>query len=526
MLKATPRYIPADYVSQSPELQPFYRYGIQSTDWERVIEDCLSKAYPRESVQQALTEQYGGLGKIPAPVAAHIQALVQPNTVCITTGQQAGLAGGPLFVLYKALSVLLLAEELQHRFPQYHFVPLFWVASEDHDAAEVNHFYASYQQPYQYIGNIAGPVGRHIIDGSIEQLWFADEVMRSFWQPGVRWSSAFIATMRHLFDDWGLVVLEPDSRQLKTHMVPYWEQEIGGLPSYPRLMETSDALASAGYSQQLHPRSINLFYLTDALRTRIEADDSGRFTTVEGGYSWSKSELQSEMRQFPERFSPNAALRPIYQQAILPNIAYIGGWGEISYWMQLMGAFDQWEVFYPVVLPRHRGLLLSVADYQQWHELGWTISDIQLTEKALKRLVWQKHGKTAAISDSMGDVRQTLASLSSVLGGVHDSLSQHVNTWPVSRDLFWRRLEDRLAKVWLSRNPDLIMPSLRLKRRIQPDGMIQERLLSIGALPLSVYQTALSGWFAQLKRESQHSVEEFPFMNWTNGKLHSLQYSD
>jgi bacillithiol biosynthesis cysteine-adding enzyme BshC len=383
-----------DYLDEKPELDTFYgRYSnLENLKYQI---DVKQASYPPDSravLTSVLKEQYSGLtpsGK----TAGNIDLLNDPNTFTVTTGHQLNLFTGPLYFLYKIISTINLTEQLKETYGNYNFVPVYWMATEDHDFEEIN-FFNFKGKKLQWSMESKGAVG----DLSTEGL---DEVFRIFSSELGKGENAnylrrlfersyldhenladatrFLAN--ELFSDHGLVIIDADESRLKHLFVPYLERELLEKISYNEVMRSNSGLEKL-YSIQVNPREINLFYLKKGLRERIIEKD-GNFMVYGSDISWTRNELLDHLKEHPESFSPNVIMRPLYQEVILPNLCYIGGGGELTYWMQLKGLFDAVDVPVPVLLLRNSVLIRTDKQLKKQQKLGLSLGDIFMKQQEL-----------------------------------------------------------------------------------------------------------------------------------------------
>lgn len=306
--------------------------------------------YKRDNLVAVLKKQYSVAELEPGDGVAHnIEALSDSNTYTVTTGQQIHIGLGPLYVLYKIMDVLAIVTELKKESPEHQFVPVFWMASEDHDLEEISEI-KLYGKSIKWETNQKGPVGRMNTDGlkqvfeQIEKDFNLSEEQLSFvalckqeYVNSANLSIAFRRILHTYFKDKGLVLLDADDEDLKKSFLPVFRDEIA-CKNAEALNQTTEKLINAGYNQQLVIRDCNLFDMSSGDRVKI-------------------TNLISEpMNAY--NLSPNAALRPLYQEWILPNLVYVGGPSEIKYWMQLKGMFDNYEVPVPILHLRKSNVLI------------------------------------------------------------------------------------------------------------------------------------------------------------------------
>ncbi len=328
----------ARYVAGDPSLAPLRPWPWPDPPWEAVIQARASFPTDREALVRALYQQNTSLLAEDPALQAAIQRLRAPTTFTVTTGQQLGWLTGPLYTLIKALHAVQLAQALEKHFAgRYAFVPVFWLASEDHDAEEVRTISLSWQRQLSYGGTFTGPVGRHRILPAFPPE-AADLPLQRFWAPGQTWEMAFRSAMQSLFQGTGLVWLSGDDPLLKNLAAPLWQKEIEQAPTQAAHALAQAYLHTLGERARLHAQPCNLFWLSDTER---------RYPTPE-----ERTQLLRAAHLTPERLSPNVLLRPLYQELVLPNVAYVAGPTELAYWLELTPVFEAFAVPMPVLYPR------------------------------------------------------------------------------------------------------------------------------------------------------------------------------
>ncbi len=381
-----------DYLNAKKELTPFVDDFPQKVNWQ---EKAQLRGFPREHRQvlhNTLIEQYSAHDRLSSYRKKNIDLLLEEDVFTVCTGHQLNLFTGPAFFFYKVISTIKLAQHLEAEHGV-KVLPVFWMASEDHDWDEVNHTHL-FRQKIQWEKEAHGAVGMLDLEGIdllFEELcevlkWGEGHLMReqySSWKSGSSSLANFHFKMvDDLFASDELIVLEPNHQSLKQLFVPAMLKEIKEQAAFDLVQKSSRALIDLGYSAQVHPRKINLFYLTASSRKRIEMDEQGGFFETDGEKRWSAQEIEEELQNHPERFSPNVVLRPLYQELILPNLAYIGGPGELSYWMQLKGVFEHHELPFPQLILRNMVLIMNVAAKSKLAKLDIELSDLFENQEA------------------------------------------------------------------------------------------------------------------------------------------------
>jgi bacillithiol biosynthesis cysteine-adding enzyme BshC len=483
-----------DYLAQSPDLKEFYG-NFPSVDNFKNQFQAKEKTYQnsqRETLVSVLKRQYQSI-ETSEETAANIDLLASDKTFTVTTGHQLNLFGGPLYFVYKIVSTINLARALNEKYPNYHVVPIFWMATEDHDFEEINYF--NFQnQKISWNRTSGGAVGRLSTDG----LQAVSEVFEAVLGKGK--NAQFLAALfqktylkhdnladatryfvNELFKETELVIVDADDAGLKQGFVPVIEKELIGNTAFEKVSETNAKLESLGYHIQVNPRKINLFYLQENHRGRIEKDASKGHFYVDGtDLKFDEPQILAELRAHPERFSPNALMRPVYQEVLLPNLSYIGGGGEIAYWLQLKSTFEQFGVTFPVVMLRNSVLLLSSKQAKKLQNLEISYEDIFLSSHELI------NKKIKAISDIPIDFSAQKHHLKSQFESLHKLASQTdasflgaVKAQEVKQTKGLENLENRLLKAQKRKMENEVNRLEKLKEELFPKGGLQERTANL-----------------------------------------------
>ena len=391
----TPLFV--DYINDFDKLKDYYAGDFRDREsWKKLIDKVLSKQKDRSTLVRVLTEQ-NKLHHCGIRTLANIDLLGNENTVAVVTGQQVGICSGPLYTVYKTLTAIRLAEQLSSQYPDYNFVPVFWVENEDHDFDEINKLNVLSQagelQTVEYLFSgkplerNPGPVGSIVLDGFIDgffdrlqaQLQESEykaplfAALRGYYRTGASLGSAFVGLMNQMFEDSGLVFLNPSNAELKKILKPVFQKEIAGMSKTSQLVIDTSAGLEEHYHAQIKAKSINLFMLHKGGRYLIEPREND-YSLKGTRQFFSKEELNALVENSPELISPNVVLRPICQDAILPTIAYVGGPSEVAYFAQLKPVYESFGVQMPVVYPRASATILEekVKNIIEKFQVGFT----------------------------------------------------------------------------------------------------------------------------------------------------------
>jgi bacillithiol biosynthesis cysteine-adding enzyme BshC len=368
-----------DYLNQESSLQSFYNRFPTIENFENQIKEKQQNfnSNHREILVSVLKKQYENLS-ISELTRNNIALLSKENTFTITTGHQLNLFTGPLYFLYKIISTIKLTAELKKKYPNYNFVPIYWMATEDHDFEEINYFNFKGKK-FKWDKESTGPVGRLSTEGLQEILSIfeielgsglnAVELRKLFESAYANTDTLANATRKlanDLFGGRGLVIIDADDSELKSQFIPHIREELLKNTSYKCVSKTVEKLNK--YPIQVNPREINLFYIEDNLRERIVFEE-GIFKINNTKTTFSQNGLLELLDSNPEKFSPNVILRPLYQEVILPNLCYIGGGGEIAYWLELKSTFEAFKCTFPILLLRNSALLVSKKQKEKMEKL-------------------------------------------------------------------------------------------------------------------------------------------------------------
>lgn len=331
----------------------------------------------RTILVEELREQLNGIAS--ESQLTNLELLASDNTFTVTTGHQLTLFAGPLYFVYKVLHIVKLAELFNQTYGDFRVVPVFWMASEDHDIDEVRAAHL-FNKTLRWETNQTGAVGQMATD-DFQEVY--SELVTLFegketeiaellrMKPEGTYQDYFQKLVTRLFADLGVLVIQPNTHRLKQCFIPVIRQELESQQAIVAVEGANRKIEEAGYKPQAVAREINLFYLQNQSRNRIEKVDAG---FAVDGTIYSREELLRLVDEFPERFSPNVILRPLFQETILPNLAYIGGGGEMAYWIQLKPVFEAYGVQFPLIQQRISVQLIDGATKKKMDKTGWEAS--------------------------------------------------------------------------------------------------------------------------------------------------------
>jgi bacillithiol biosynthesis cysteine-adding enzyme BshC len=475
-----------DYLNQKSSLEALYNHFPTIENFEKQLLEKQQNynSNIREVLVKVLNEQYESLS-ISELTEKNIALLSEKNTFTITTGHQLNLFTGPLYFLYKIISTINLTKELKSKYPTYNFVPIYWMATEDHDFEEINYFNFKGKK-FQWNRESSGPVGRLSTEGLDEFLSVfekelgsgtnADAIKKLFKDAYANNESLANATRylaNELFGEYGLVILDADNSELKREFVPYIKEELVHQTAHKTVLETLQKLKE--YPIQVNPREINLFYIEDNLRERILFED-GKYQINTTKITFSENGILELVEKHPERFSPNVILRPLYQEVILPNLCYIGGGGEIAYWLELKATFQAYNCTFPILLLRNSALLVKQKQAEKATKLGLTRSDLfAKQEDLINRKVLELSEIPIDFSVQKDFLRQQFLDLYAIANQTDKSFLGAVIAQEAKQIKGLENLEKRLLKAQKKKYVAELQRVVDLQNELFPNQSLQER---------------------------------------------------
>lgn len=476
-----------DYLDRAPALSPFFEHAVTPEGLKASLEARKKAPVDRKTLVTALQDQYQAVVSSPK-VASNIQRLQEENTFTIVTAHQPAIFTGPLYFIYKIVHIIKLADRLNQEWKSInaHFVPVFYMGSEDADLEELGNIYLNGEK-LVWETKQTGAVGRmntkgleqllHRIEGELSIQQHGGELMEKVRESYLKSPDIQTATFRllhWLFADYGLVVLIPDRASFKRLMIPVFEDDLFQQTPCGIVDGTIERL-SREYKVQANPRPINLFYLKDDLRGRIERVGDV-YKVHESKLSFTGEEIRKELYDHPERFSPNVILRGLFQETILPNIAFIGGGGETAYWMELKDLFQHYKRPFPLLILRNSFLLIDALWTQRTVNSGMKITDLFQPEEALmNELVRRESHQQLSMEKEIVEAERYYGSLKERARPVDPTLVQHVEALQAKALHPLKELEKKLLKAEKRKFADRQRQIRGLRSALFPHDGLQER---------------------------------------------------
>ncbi len=465
-----------DYINRSTQLEPFYNTFPTIENFEKIIGQRNFDTQKREVLFNVLYDQYRDV-EIVDQVHKNLGLLKDNKTFTITTGHQLNICTGPLYFIYKIATVINACKSLAEKYPDHNFVPVYWMASEDHDFEEIDHF-RLFGKKYQWETDQFGAVGRFDSSSMGALLSSLPEKSLLFEKAYLQHNNLADATryvVNELFGEDGIVVIDADNSILKSQFKSVIKDDVINQHAEKLVTESSEKLSSIGYKTQVFPRPINFFYLEQNSRERI-IPENGKFRINNTDKVFDETEIIHEIENRPECFSPNVILRPLYQEVILPNIAYIGGPSEVAYWFQLKSIFEKYKVDYPVLMPRNFALVINTATSKKMKKLGISSGELFKDSIQLKK---DYVANQATLNPSFEREKEVMTELFSSIKNqaiaIDKSLEGFIGAEENRTFKTLENIEKRIRKAEESKHEQGIKTLMTIKEKLFPGEGLQER---------------------------------------------------
>lgn len=475
------------YLDEEEAMRPFYQHSVTLQGLGEAIAARQALAQNRPLLVNQLQQQYAGLPLTPA-TQHNIQLLGAANTFTITTAHQPNIFTGPVYFIYKILHAIKLASHLATQFPAFNFVPVYYMGSEDADLDELGSITINGEK-YSWQTKQTGAVGRmkvdknftalmHNIHGQIGVEEYGVEItdlFRQCYREGQTIQQATLELVNAIFGKYGLLVLVPDNADLKRSFIPVIKKELLEGFSH-KIVSATLAAFEKHYKPQAGGRAINLFYLINDKRERIEKEGN-KWVVKSLQLEWTEEAVLKELDEHPERFSPNVILRGVFQETILPNIAFIGGGGELAYWLELKQVFAAVNVPYPVLVLRNSFLLVAEKWRKKQAALGFDTVDLFKTELALMdKVVAERSANKFYLNGELTSVEHVYDGIKAMTERVDPTLVAHVEALKTKAVKRLLELEKKLKSAEKKKFSTELTQIQKLKAALFPHNNLQERI--------------------------------------------------
>jgi len=476
-----------DYLGGDPALLPFYQYSPDIDGFKMALEARKNFITDRELLVSQFRSQYAGRDTSKM-VLDNIESLLNQHTFTICTAHQPNIFTGHLYFIYKILHAIRLADDMNREIPGHHFVPVYYMGSEDADLDELGEVYVSGKH-YRWNTNQHGAVGRMKVDAAMITLInemqaqlsvepFGTEVvaiMRKCYTPGRTIESATFELVDTLFSSYGLLVFLPDNPAVKRPFNAIVQKELEEQFSQKAVAETIEAFPGK-YKVQAAGREINLFYLEGDSRERIEKTGD-QFSIANTTKVFSLGDILRELEHFPDRFSANVILRPLFQELLLPNVAFIGGGGELAYWLELKKVFEITRIPFPQLLLRNSFMLVPAKTALTIKKLGFTTTDFFKKELTLmNELVHRESRLQLTLAEEKALLGKLYEDIALIAKAVDITLQQHTQALQQQALKKITRLETKLLRAEKKKMEASLRQLAQARQQLYPNETLQERV--------------------------------------------------
>jgi bacillithiol synthase len=476
-----------DYLNNDEALQPFFEKYPTKENIQLAIATKQKENTDRKILVEVLKDSYATI-EITEKTKSNIEKLLLPNTFTISTAHQPNIFTGHLYFIYKILHTIKLCDTLQKENTSINFVPVYYMGSEDADLDELGHINVN-NEKLEWKTNQKGAVGRMEIDDEFMTLINRIEgefgnyecgkeiitLIKNSYKKGILLQQATLHFVHSLFGKYGLVILIADDARLKKQMIAVFKEDILHYTS-SKIVAATNTQLEKHYKVQASGREINLFYFKNNIRERIEKLKNGNYVVINTNIEFTEKELITEIEEHPENFSPNVILRGLFQETILPNIAFIGGGGELAYWLQLKELFTYYKVQFPILLLRNSFLLLTEKQNNEITQLGFTKLDLFKNKIELENIFTLKNSKNTLDTNAEKEIIENVYNkLTDKASLINPTLNKHILALKTKQLNKLSAIDKKLLRAEKRNHLDGIAKINKLKNSLFPSNNLQER---------------------------------------------------
>lgn len=474
------------YATAAINLRPFFKYPVALEAFADVMRDKAADNTDRQLLVTELLAQYEGM-KAADTARAQVQRMLDNNVFTVITAHQPSLFTGPLYFIYKICSTINLSRQLNERYPEHHVVPLFIMGGEDHDFDEINHARIRGEM-IRWEQNTGGSVAllstsslapalsalKTLLGGDFTPFGIYDRI-HSAYTNHATYGEATMAFVHDLFKDTELVVANPSRPAFKRAFLPLMEREIFDQVSQPLVEKAQAELTAAGYSGQAHARDINLFYLSPGRRDRIVLQD-GHYGVLDTDLRFTEAEFRQHLNEHPERFSPNVVMRPLYQELIFPNLAYVGGGGEIAYWLERKEQFAAFNVNFPMLIRRNSVVWVDAKSDKSLHKIGLDFQQLFRHDDLIIRDFVARHTTNElSLAKEIGQLDALFSSMAAKAKAIDPTLEAAALAEGTRQRKIVAQFESRLRRIEKTKFEREMSLIRELRTALFPGNSLQER---------------------------------------------------
>jgi bacillithiol biosynthesis cysteine-adding enzyme BshC len=483
-------------------VKEYYKYNFRNKENYSSIFKNISESRKNKQLNLSaiLNDQYSSLKNVSIKTNRNIELLEKEKTIAVVTGQQLGIFGGPLYTLFKIITAIRLSNQLTERYDEFKFVPVFWLEADDHDFNEVRSINLldnenqilnlGYKEEIndddakQSIGHIKFDESINEFfnkfESSLRDTEFKNELLvklREWYRVGRSFKQSFKELLFWMFDEYGLVIFDPQDPQVKSLLKPIFKKEINDFALHTQKLIQTSAKLEELYHAQVKVKPVNLFYHTDDGRYSVEPVDDV-FKLRRKRKQFTKDEILAEIEASPERFSPNVLLRPICQDYLLPTGFYIGGPSEIAYFAQVTPLYDFYNIETPIIFPRSSATILEKNVSSGLDKYDLNMNDIflgldELKEKVIADL--SENNIETAFEEASKEIELTFDKIKENIFAIDKTLVESSGRYKDRIMSSILELKTKSIKAQETKHETTIRQLTRLSNLLYPLGNLQER---------------------------------------------------
>lgn len=491
-----------DYLYEFENVKEYFKYNFRDKDnylplFKNISESRKEKHFELSSI---IKDQYSNTENISNKTLRNIDLLDKEKTIAVVTGQQLGILGGPLYTVFKTITALRLANQLSERYDEFKFVPVFWLEGDDHDFNEVRSINL-FDNENQVINigykeeinddDAKQSIGKINFDEALNEFFSKYEVslresdfknelvakLKECYQVGKSFKQSFRELLFWLFDEYGLVIFDPQDPKVKSLLKPIFKKEVNDFALHTQKLIQTSAKLEELYHAQVKVKPVNLFYHTDDGRYSVEPVE-GIFKLRRKRKQFTNEEIIAEIENSPEKFSPNVLLRPICQDYLFPTGFYIGGPSEIAYFAQVTPLYDFYSIVTPIIFPRSSATILEKNVSTGLDKYDLSMNDIFLGLDELKGKVissLSENNIESAFEEAVKEIELTFDKIKENLFAVDKTLVDSSSRYKDRVMSSIAELRSKAIKAQETKHETTIRQLTRLSNLLYPLGNLQER---------------------------------------------------
>ena len=484
-----------DLLNQDENVRPFISDFFTK---ENCIAAARSKSFSKENrsvLSTQLIQQYQQL-VLADKLEKNIQSLRSENSFTVVTGHQICSAGGPLYLIYKLFTAIRITQDLNASQTEFNFVPVYWMATEDHDIEEIRHFHWG-NEKVELAAEFEGVAGElptedflswlneKRVEGKFNDIGLSELFIQAYSKKNFAEATRY--WVNELLGEYGVVCIDANDGALKALAGGLFEKEIQEKFVFSEVTKTNLEIENSGYNSNIQPRNFNLFWLKNEkahiTRKRLDLKDEV-FQTSDAEEHFTSEELM----QIRSELSANVLLRPLYQETILPNIVYIGGPSELGYWLQLKNAFDAANLQMPLLAHRLSMVLVRKRDLEFVSKNNLNIAELvqEKLHDAQKKMLGAMNVKS--FENEISTTSENFEKLRSYISEVDASLMGWLSAEEKRQLDQWSNIEQKIKKAIKSKEEVKFNQLEKFFAFTHPNHIQQERVFSL------LYATEIVGW--------------------------------